>query len=124
MMPAKKPAPSRFGSQKLWVQYELDKKERELVKLWSPTFSEMDAQIVEALGVVYRCALSYDDARKCWLVVMQTKHDEGPHANLLLSARGSTPLKAFKQLIYKHLEIFRGKWPPRDDLDEVMVIDD
>jgi len=123
-MATKKASGSKGFSQKLWVQYELDKKERELVKLWKPSFDEADAQIAEAMGEIYRCGISYESERKCWLVVMQTKHDEGPHANLLLSARGSTPLKAFKQIIYKHLEIFRGKWPPRDDLEEKLVIDD
>lgn len=123
-MAAKKQARTTNFAQKMWVKYELDKKERELVKTWKPSFDEVDAQIAEALGEIYRCGVSYDTERKCWLVVMQTKHDDGPHANLLLSARGSTPLKAFKQLVYKHLELFRGKWPPRDDLSEDLLIDD
>lgn len=124
-MPAKKQAQQQSGfKEKLWVRYELDEKERELVKQWKPKLDELDQQILQAIGTVYRCGVSFDNARNCWLVVMQTKSPEGEHSDLLLSARGSTPLKAFKQLVYKHLELFQGKWPRPEFEDPSVVIDD
>lgn len=123
---AKKPVQhaSNGFKPKSWVKYELDKKEIALVKAWTPTFEEMDATLVDGLCDEYRVNLSQEPGKTTWLAVMQTKSDDHQHSEALLSGRGSTPLKALKQLMYKHLELFRKKWPAVPDYQSGAPIDD
>jgi len=118
------PRPSSSFKAKSWVKYELDKKEMALVKAWTPTFEEMDAALLDGLCDEYRVNLSQEASKTTWLAVMQTKSDEHIHSEALLSGRGSTPLKALKQLMYKHLELFRKEWPSVPDYQKGAPIDD
>mgnify|MGYP005858164155 FL=1 len=53
---------------------------------------------------------SYDDNNCCHQVTATPKKHSHPYAGMYLVGRGSEPLKALKQLLFKHYHILDGIW--------------
>lgn len=72
----------------------------------------------------HKLTIRWDDKNEafaCWIVPTTDGHaNEG----LLLSGRGSTPLKAVRQALYIHFYLFEGNWAEgysqlkQEDLDD------
>ena len=53
---------------------------------------------------------SYDDNNCCHQATASPKKSNHPYAGMYLIGRGSEPIKALKQLLYKHYHILDGVW--------------
>jgi len=96
--PAEKP-PS--GGKFSFVRFELTAPELRQVKEWKPTLDELDEIVASYNEKDYRISLSYDDYNSCHQAMMVQKFQNGPNWNLGLVGRGSSPIRALKQLFWK-----------------------
>lgn len=108
-MPVKKPAPKSFDKA-VFVSYTLSKEQKADLKKTAFTFDEMDSQMLRLAEEGYKITFrddDFNDCKACWLIPTGDKH---PNAGMILSGRGSTPLKALKQAMYIHYQVFDSEW--------------
>jgi len=98
---------------KTFVRFELDEKQTAACRNWHPTFEEVDDIMLRLEDDNYKVSFSIDRYNKCAQCVLQTDANLGPNQKLLLVGRGSTPLRAFKQVFCKHTAC-SGEWPVPD----------
>ena len=124
-MPAKtKAQQNTWNKQRSFVRYDLDEKERHLCKQWLDGTADVDEPLREFLGLGYRISVSYDPNHTCFSAFATVDDVANKNNTLVLPGRGSTALKAIKQVLFKHYELFAGKWPPSDDPLANQPIDD
>ena len=58
----------------------------------------------------YAVKFAYDDNNCCHQATATPKKHSHPYAGMYLVGRGSEPLKALKQLLFKHYHILDGIW--------------
>jgi hypothetical protein len=58
----------------------------------------------------YKTTLKWDDYNDCFgaFVIAEGRNPE--NTGMVLTGRGSTPLKALKQAMFKHYVVFDGSW--------------
>jgi len=107
-----------------FINFPLTKEQKAAIKEWSLTLEEMDDLLTKLTETDHKLTIRWDDkneAHACWIVPTTDKH---PNEGLLLSGRGSTPLKAVRQALYIHFYLFEGNWAEgysqlkQDDLDD------
>lgn len=94
----------------LFVQYELDKTQQEACKNHEVTSDQLFDELLAFISDGYKVTFRYDSYNECYSTFMQSGGEGGPNAGYILTGRGSTPLKAFKQLVYKHRVCLDGEW--------------
>lgn len=99
--------------QKSFVKFDLDAKQAQKCKLWQPTFDELDGLVLREVEAGYKFTFSWDNYNDCNQCSMQTDANIGENSKLILVGRGSTPLKALKQVLAKH-QVCEGHWPVPD----------
>lgn len=98
-----------------WEQFdflnvELDKEQKEKLRalpLWNEEFDQMLLTVIKA---GFQVSLKVDGFNKCYAAYMQIRLHSHPCYGLILAGRGSTPLKAIRQLLYKHFEVLGEVW--------------
>lgn len=98
-----------------WQQFdflnvELDKEQKEALKampLWSEEFDQM---LLTAVRTGFQISLKVDPFNKCYAAYMQIRLNSHPCFGRILSGRGSTPLKALRQVLYKHFVVLGEVW--------------
>lgn len=122
-MPQKKANNSNFP-QASFISYTLSKEQRAELKKTLFSFDEIDSQMLKLEEDGYKITFRPDDFNKChavWLIPSGEKH---PNTGMILSGRGSTPLKALKQALYIHYQVFDGEWGAWKDESKGEDIDD
>jgi len=104
---------SNAWTPKNFVQFELDDKQNKACKAWNLTLEELDDLLFKLSDEDYQFSLRYDSYGKCEGAWMQKRGDKGHNAGLILAGRGSTPLKALRNLLFKH-SVLDGEWPAPD----------
>ncbi len=114
-MATKKQPPEKLPSraQFAFVRYELTAVELREVKEWRRGFDELDAVIIPLVDRAYKFVAKYDDFNNCYQCMMMTDNKVDNNYNLGLVGRGSSPLKALKQVLWKHRSC-DGVWPAPD----------
>lgn len=94
----------------IFVNYNLTDTERK--KLKSQAFSSDDAfsALVKLIEENYKVTFSEDKFHKCFACFVIPTNPGGDNSGYILSARGSTPDKAFKQACYLHWQKFDRIW--------------
>lgn len=108
-MPTKKPTKPAFDKA-TFVSYTLSKEQKAELKKSTFTFDQMDSEMLRLAEAGYKITFRDDDynsCKACWLIPTGDNHD---NAGMILSGRGSTPLKALKQAMYIHYQVFDGQW--------------
>lgn len=118
-----RPATSSY-EQATFVQRELTAEEGQKCKAWE--LSEVDAfdALFKLTEAYYKVTMRFDEYHHmfgCWLMPPKT---DSSNAGLILTGRGSTPLKALKQALYKHYVLFQEVWPKERDERGEYEIDD
>jgi hypothetical protein len=103
--------------QNTFVNYDLTLNEREQCKAWQLTLEELDNLMLGMVESGYNITLNYDVRNQAYGCFIKVRSDENVNAGLILTGRGSTPLKAFKQAYYKHTTVFDGTWGSYDVLN-------
>lgn len=93
-----------------FVKFELEEVELKKLKAWQPDLAEIDSLLEKFEEEGYNISFKMDTFNDCLACYATTKDVKSPNFNLCLSGRGSTPIKAFKQLIWKH-HLSDGQWP-------------
>lgn len=93
-----------------FVQYELSAEEKKQCKSWCTSFEEIDTLLLRLMEGGYRASEKWDDYGKCFAAFIQTFDTKHPHFGCILTGRGSTPLKALKQALFKHYVVFDEEW--------------
>lgn len=107
-----------------FIQRELTADEQKACKNWSLFADRSDDMLAHWLDAGGKCTLRFDEYNRsfaCWLI--PSAGDSGKDG-LILSGRGSTPLKAMKQCFFKHFVLFEETWPKGIDARGTIEIDD
>jgi len=113
----------RFNEAK-FVLYELNKDQTAECKSQpndaETLFGAMEAMITDGYAFSLKTD-SYSGGIGCWV-----RHTDPDHANggLILSGRGSTALKALKQVLFKHHICMAGLWTEYAERRDSDFIDD
>jgi len=112
----------RFNASR-FVQCELDDEQQRTCKAWQLDESSLLVELVSFTDDGYSITFRWDtfsDSYACWLQI----RGDATHINagLILSGRGSSPAKAFKQAIFKH-RLMEEDWRawaerPKRELDD------
>lgn len=107
-----------------FIQYELDKVAQAACKAWdlSETQAFDTAQVLIESG--YRISLKHDDFNDCHAAFMQKVDPNSENGGLILTGRGSTPFKSFKQLLFKHYNVMAESWEAFETPTRSKDIDD
>lgn len=103
------PKKARFNDVR-FVNYELSKEEREALKampLWSEDWSTW---FLRACDDGYRFSIRFDDYSHAYACFMSTLREDSPNFNAILPGRGSEPIKALRQALYKHWALAECEW--------------
>ena len=109
---AKKQSPSWVKKQ--FVRYELDAAQLKACKASPLPLAELDSLLVRLTEAQYTFKICWDDFNSCQQVIMQTDDEKSANAKLMLVGRGSTPVKALKQVLFKHFQGCNEVWPTPD----------
>lgn len=121
-MPGKKV--ERFNDLK-FVNYELNPEERADCKLWATEGQDLDLYTKASCEEGYRFSIKWDDRSKAFACFMSAYGDAGKYnGGLMNTGRGSTPLKALRQVLYKHLVVFDKEWGGYAEATDWSAIDD
>ena len=91
----------------VWVNYNLSDEQKAELKASS---FDADNALLRLCEENYKVTVSHDAFASCFACFLVPKGVEHKHAGMILSGRGSTPIKAIKQAAYLHWQIFDGNW--------------
>lgn len=94
-----------------FVRYALDDAEKAECKAWVIQPGQEFDMLLGLVDTGYKVTFRFDDvshAYACWFLA---KKDDPANPNMILSGRGSSPAKAFKQAAFMHWKIFDEVWP-------------
>jgi hypothetical protein len=117
--PAFKP---RFNDAQ-FINRDLTQEEREVLKKLSFWDTEWDSHFLRACEAGYRFTVKYEHFSKCFAVYMSIDLKSHPNFGFILTGRGSTPTKAIRQVLFKHVHLASEEWS-HFDLGAVADIDD
>jgi len=122
---AKKSAPSkgRFNDVE-FVQFELSADQLAILKAQPLDAGELDNLAVKLVEADYRISLKWDARGECHACFIQRVGDEGDNVGAILTGRGSSPLKALRQALYKHFVALECDWGRYRQSNRREVIDD
>jgi len=106
-----------------FVQYELDEEQQRSCKAWKLDESSLLLELVSFNDDGYSVTFRWDtfsESYACWIQVRGD--DTHPNNGYILSGRGSSPAKAFKQAIFKH-RLMEERWAafaerPKAEIDD------
>lgn len=98
--PAKDKAP-RFNNAR-FVNRELSTEEGQALKALPYWSEDWDTYLLRANDSGYKVTLKYDEWSKSYAAFMTTDDEFSPNFQMILTGRGSCPLKALRQVLYKH----------------------
>lgn len=113
----------KFGDAK-FINYSLSVEQKAELKKAVFTAEDMESLFDKVTEADYKVSLSYDTYNSCFACFITPKGEKHQNAGLILTARGSTCLKAFKQAMYLHYQLFAEDWTDwyeptgRDPIDD------
>lgn len=107
-----------------FVNFELDDQQLLENKNHELTLPELSDWLLMLCSDGYGISFRYDDRNECYAAYMSRRDTEHRNSGLMLSARGSSPVKALKQLCYKHFVGLDGDWSEWGEQPRKLGIDD
>jgi len=123
-MATKKQSKAKRPDFKGFVNYPLSTDEKAAIKAISLTLDDYENFLIKLSEEGYKITISYDAFNQCYSCFLMHKDADHTNAGYMLSGKGSTPLKAFKQCSYIHYQIFDEDWSAhfapqnRDEIDD------
>lgn len=93
-----------------WVNYTLTLDESLQLKKELFTLDTFDDLCIKLTEGDYSISFSYDTYHSCYSCIFRPATADNPNAGYLLSGKGSTPMKAFKQAAFIHWKVFDCNW--------------
>lgn len=107
-----------------FVNYDLTEQERAACKVWMTDLSSLDDAVLKGCEQDYRFSVKWDEKTTSFACYMQSVSASGDNAGLLNTGRGSTPLRALKQALYKHFVVFDCQWGGYAERPTMQELDD
>src|SRR5476651_1598109 len=98
---------AKYRPQSEFVQYNVTEKERAALKLTEFTGENMVDTIQELAEAGYKVTFRWDDYADCNAAWIIAPDDSDDNKGLILSGRGSSAIKAFKQASWLHYQRFK-----------------
>lgn len=93
-------APRFDGSR--FVNYELDLAEQAQCKGWDVSSDDLWSEVLSLVDDGYTVSLKFDTFSEAYACFIQVRgQDDHQNSGFILTGRGSTPAKAFKQAVFK-----------------------
>jgi hypothetical protein len=93
-----------------FINYDLSSEQKKACKSWQLTVDEMDDHLIKLCEAQYKLSVAWDDYNEAFAAFLSTRDTHSYNAGKILTGRGSTPVKAIKQVLYKHLECLGEDW--------------
>ena len=106
-----------------FIQCDLTDKQKAALKASAFTLEDGDSAIAKLNEQGYKFGLSYDSYNSCYQCSMNCGIEDSVNNGWCLTGRGSSPMKALKQVLYKHFQVFREDWThgmgvSREEIDD------
>jgi len=106
-----------------FIEYDLTADEKIHLKAQEFDLVLANTEIENLVRDEYRVSHGFDFYKGVFTCSLSHKDPKHVNAGWVLVGRGSDPIKAFKQVLYKHKVIFDGVWSnaramSRDELDD------
>lgn len=121
--PKGKPTQPRFNDVQ-FVNWSLTDEEKAACKEWSVTMGDFDNALGKLIEEGYKVTVSYDNYRSCFTASIVPTKDAKMNVGYILTGKGSTPLKAIKQVLYIHFYIMGGEWAAYSTAKNAEELDD
>jgi len=108
----------------VFITYDLPKEHKANCKAWLPTLEEFDDALLKFESAGYKVSTKWDDRNECFACFVTPPPADKETKGMLLTGRGSTPLKAVKNAMYQHYHIFETNWSNWYVYNSNEVIDD
>jgi len=93
-----------------FVNYELGKDEQARCKAWQFDLDTLSDALLRLADSGYVVSCKFDTYSEAHSAFLRQAVPDGENAGYILSGRGSSPLKALKQVIFKHFVLFEQSW--------------
>jgi len=93
-----------------FVQFELSKDQLAELKATPLDAAVLDELTLKLVEADYRVALKWDERGECHACYIQRVGADGDNVGAILTGRGSTPLKALRQALFKHFVALKEEW--------------
>jgi len=93
-----------------FVNQELTREQREHLKGIRFEYDDVENCLANALDSGYSVKLSVDSRNNCYAAWLVPTDANNPNFGYILSGRGSTPIKALKQVWFLHEAIYQREW--------------
>lgn len=121
--PKEKVKKERFNGVQ-FINFNLSIEQRGACKSWALSLEDLDNFALQLAESDYKITLGYDNYSEAFACFVTPKGDKHVHAGWILSGRGSTPLKAFKQACFIHYHLFQEDWSEHQHVTQGVEIDD
>ncbi len=121
--PVPKPTAQRFNDVQ-FVNWSLSDEDKAKCKAWLLGGGELDDTLGLLIEDGYKITTSWDTYRSCFTASIVPTKDAKSNQGFILTGKGSTPLKASKQVLYIHYHIMDGDWASYSTAKSVEEIDD
>jgi len=106
-----------------FIEYDLTEPERAELKKLEFGIVDANVQLENLVRDEYRVSFGFDFYNSTFTCSLSHKDPKHRNAGWVLVGRGSEPIKALKQVVYKHHTIFDGDWSnaramSRSELDD------
>lgn len=83
-----------------FINVELSAEDKTIIKSTSYDMSDYSSDLEKWIDSGYKFTFSQDTYNKCFQAIGTRQDSEHPDYGIMMSGRGSTPIKAFKQWVY------------------------
>ena len=119
----KKVGAPKFGDNN-FINYSLSNEQKAELKAKPFSPEDFDSLLDQVTDSGYKVSFSYDTFNECYAVFLTPKDEKSINKGLILTARGSTNIKAFKQACYLHFTLFDENWADFYEVKGKEPIDD
>jgi len=116
--------PSKRFNSAQFINWSLSAEEKTTCKAWVITCEEVDDLTLKANEEGYKITYSYDSYGSCYSVAIVPTDSAKQNQGYILTGKGSTPIKAFKQAMFIHHSIMGGDWAAYSQKTENEEFDD
>lgn len=107
-----------------WINWALSPEQKAQLKAWSPTLEDLDGEQIKIIQSSHRITTSYDSYGDCYTTSIVPTADNKINTGYILTGKGSTPIKSFKQALYIHFHVFEGDWSTYSTSKGIEEMDD
>jgi len=93
-----------------YIEVRLDEEGKKEFKKWRASTEDLDSVLQKLTEGGYRLSMSYDDYNGASMCSMTTRDAQSENAGWVLVGRGSSPVSALYQVLFKHLVVTSGMW--------------